>query len=196
MRLSHLVKVGWHLLDDSVIMLLNLFKETSFLGEDKVNCGSSLTITTCSTDSVDVALFLEGEFVVNNESNLLDIDTSGKQVSGDEHTDGSLSELLHDNLSLLLLHLSMHDVDHEIFLSHCFLKLFYSLLSVTVDDGLVDVKVGIQVEEHFNLPGFLGHGDEVLLDTDKGQLIILYQDLCWVPHEMFSQPKDVGRHGG
>ena len=105
---SQVIQIGRHLLDLSVVMVLDLLDEAGVLREDEVDGSSLSTETTSSTDSVNVVLLLDGELVVDDETNLLHINTSSKQVSGDEHADGSLSELLHDDVSLDLVHLSVH----------------------------------------------------------------------------------------
>lgn len=46
--------------------------------------------------------------VVNDKGNLLNVDSSGEEVGGDEDSRGSGSELLHDDLSLSLLHVSVY----------------------------------------------------------------------------------------
>jgi len=85
-------------------MLLELFDEARILRQHKVDGSSLSTETTGTTDSVHVVLLPHGELVVDDESDLLDIDTTGEQVSGDEDAGGSLTELLHDEISLALLH--------------------------------------------------------------------------------------------
>ena len=59
-----------------------------------------------ATDAVDVVLAVGGKVVVDDEGNLLDIDTTGEEVSGDENTGRSKTELLHDNITLSLLSMS------------------------------------------------------------------------------------------
>merc|ERR1711934_1238764 len=140
-------------------MLLELLQEASILWQNEVDGGSSSTVTTCSTNSVNVVLLVSWQLVVDDETHLLHINTSGKQVRGDEHSDRALSELLHDNLSLLLLHLSVHDTDDEVLLSHGLFEFLHSLLSVAIDQSLVDVQILVQRKEHLNLPG-------LLLDSD------------------------------
>jgi len=94
---------------------------------------------------VDVVLFFVGEFVVDDETNLLDIDSSGKKISGDEYSGGSSSKFLHDHISVDLVHFSMHGGDSEVLLLHHAGQLNDSLLGVAVDQSLVDVKVSIDV---------------------------------------------------
>ena len=193
---SQLVEVGGHLIDLGGVVLLNLLDSLGVSGEHKVDSSSLSTETTGTTDSVDVVLLLDGELVVDNETDLLDIDTSGKQVSGDEDTDGTGSELLHDDVSLELVHLTVHDGDGEVLLGHALLKLLDSSLGVTVDEGLVDVQVGVQVEEDFHLPFLLLDGNVVLVDTFEGELLVLHEDLGGVTHEVLGELQDLRGQSG
>jgi hypothetical protein len=106
---SQVIEVGRHLLNLSVVMVLDLLNEAGVLGKDEVDGSSLSTETSSSTDSVDVVLLLDGELVVDDETNLLYINTSSKQIGGDEYSHSTLSELLHDDISLDLVHFSVHD---------------------------------------------------------------------------------------
>ena len=70
-------------------MILDFLEEAGVLGEDEVDRSSLTTESTGTTDSMDVVLLLHGELVVDDETDLLDIDTSGEQVSGDKHANGT-----------------------------------------------------------------------------------------------------------
>ena len=59
-----------------------------------------------ATDAVDVVLAVGGKVVVDDKGNLLDIDTTGEEVSGDENTGRSKTELLHVDITLSLLSMS------------------------------------------------------------------------------------------
>ena len=87
----------------------------------------------------------------------------------------------------------MHAGDNEVLLGHGPLQLVYSLLGVAVDDGLLDIQVGVQVEQDVHLPLVLLDGDVVLVNTLKGQVLFLHEDLCRRPHEVFREAEDVGR---
>lgn len=188
---SQVIQIGRHLLDLSVVMVLDLLDESGILRENEVDSSSFSTETTSSTDSVNVVLLLDGELVVDNETNLLDINTSSEQVGGDKNTDGSLSELLHDDVSLNLVHLSVHDGDSEFFFSHSLLEFLDSLFGVTVNESLVDIQVSVKVEEHIHLPLFLLDSDVVLSDTFKSKVFRLNKNLCGVSHEMLGKLEDV-----
>ena len=138
---SQFVEIGGHLIDLSVVVVLDFLDEGGILGQHEVNRGTLLAESTSSTDSVDVVLLLEGELVVDNQADLLDIDTSGEEVSGDQDTDGALTELLHDDVSLELVHLTVHHRHREVLLGHDLLKLLNSLLGVAVNECLVNVQV-------------------------------------------------------
>jgi len=172
-------------------MVLDLLDESGILRENKVDSSSFSTETTSSTDSVNVVLLLDGELIVDNETNLLDINTSSEQVGGDKNTDGSLSELLHDDVSLNLVHLSVHDGDSKFFFSHSLLEFLDSLFGVTVNESLVDIQVSVKVEEHIHLPLFLLDSDVVLSDTFKSKVFRLNENLCGVSHEMLGKLEDV-----
>lgn len=75
---SEFVKIGGHLVNLCVEMVLNGLDELGILGKDEVDRGTLSTVTTSTTNSVNVVLLLVRKFVVDDETNLLHIDTSGK----------------------------------------------------------------------------------------------------------------------
>ena len=122
---------------------------------------------------MDVVFLLEGKLVVDDKADLLNVDTSGKEIGGDEDTGGTSSELLHDHVTSHLVHLTMHNGNTEIVLLHLVSQLNNSLFGVAIDQSLVDVKVAVEIEEDVHLPFFLFYGDIVLLNTFEGELLIL-----------------------
>lgn len=78
----------------------------------------------------------------------------------------------------------MHAADSEVLLGHVLLELFYSLLSVAVDEGLHDVEVGVEVDEHLDLPLLLLDCNVVLLDAFEGEVFGLDQNFGRVSHEV------------
>jgi len=127
-------------------MILDLLQETGITGQNEVDGCSLSAETTGTADSMDVVLLLLGKLEVDNESDLLDIDTTSEHISGDKDTHGTRSELLHHDFTLLLVHLTVHAGNDEVLLGHATLELVDSALRVAVDDGLVDVQVGVQVQ--------------------------------------------------
>jgi len=78
----------------------------------------------------------------------------------------------------------MHASDGEVLLSHALLELLDALLSVAVDEGLHDVEVGVEVDEHLDLPLLLLDRNIVLLDTFEGEVFRLDQNFGGVSHEV------------
>jgi len=139
-------KVLWHFFNLSVVMVLNLSDEFGIIWRDEVDSNTFSSETTGSTDSMNVILLLERKLVVNDETDLLDINTSCKQISGDEHSRGTRSELFHDRISLDLVHFTVHGGNCEVVLVHLLLQVKYSLLRVAVDQSLVNVQIGVEIE--------------------------------------------------
>ena len=63
---------------------------------------------TRTTDAVDIILTVAGQIVVDDQANLLHIDTTSPHVSRDQHAAVALAELLHNAVTFLLGHLSVH----------------------------------------------------------------------------------------
>ena len=149
------------------------------------------TETTGTADSVDVVFLLLWQLEVDNEADLLNIDTTSKHVRRDQDTHGTRSELLHHDFSLLLVHLTVHAGDDEVLLRHAALEFVDSALRVAVDDRLVDIQVGVQVQQNVHLPLLLLDSDVVLTDTLEGQVLTLYENLLWVSHEVLGHTEDL-----
>ena len=97
----------------------NLYlKRSLVLVSNKVDCHSLTTKSTTATDSVDVVLSVGGEVIVDDQGDLLDIDSSGQEVGGDQNSGGAGTELPHDDVALLLVHVSVHGGHREVSLVH------------------------------------------------------------------------------
>lgn len=155
-------------------MLLDLLDESSVLGQNKIDCGTFLTETTSSTNSVDIVFLLVWELVVDDKADLLDVDTSCKEVRCNQDSDRTLTELLHDDVSLELVHFTVHHGDGEVFLCHDLFKLFDTLFRVAINQSLVDVEVRVQVDKNFDLPFFFFDSYVVLVNTFEGKLLVLH----------------------
>lgn len=193
---SQLVEVRGHLVDLRVVVLLDLLDVAGVRGQHEVDCSSLSAESSSTSNSVDVVLLLVGQLVVDDETDLLDIDTTSEQVGGDEHAHRAGAELLHDDVTLELVHFAVHDGDSEVVGGHGLLKFFNPLLGVAVNERLVDVQVGVQVEKHFHLPLLLLHSDVVLVDTFEGQFLVLDKDLRGVAHEVLGQLQNFVGKGG
>ena len=114
-----------------------------------------------------VVFFPNGKLVVDDETDLLDLDMDN--VSRDQSSDRTLTELHHDLISLRRFHVTVQATDVEVLLSKGLPELLNSLFGVAVDDRLHNVEVSVQVDEHLDLPHLLFHRDVVLLDSLEGK---------------------------
>ncbi len=56
---------------------------------------------------MDVVLSIGGEVIVYDEGHLLDVNASRQQISGNQDSTGSGTELSHDDIPLVLIHVTM-----------------------------------------------------------------------------------------
>lgn len=89
---------------------------------------------------------------VDDQRNLLDIDTTGQKVGGDKNSRRTGSELLHDDLSLLLLHVAVHGRDGELTVVELLSEPVDLSSGRTEDDGLGDGDGLVQVAKSLELP--------------------------------------------
>ncbi len=75
-----------HLLDLSVVELLDISHVLNISLHDEVDTDTLSTETTRTTDTMDVVLTVWWHVIVDDKGHLLDIDTTSEQVSGDQHT--------------------------------------------------------------------------------------------------------------
>jgi hypothetical protein len=194
--LDEVGNVHGHLLDLGAVELLNLAHHADIVSGDEVDGNTLSSETTTTTDAVDVVLAVGGKVVVDDKGDLLDIDTTGKEVSGDEDTRRSGTELLHDDVTLGLVHVAVHGGDSEVTGSELVGEPVDLSAGVAEDDSLGNGDGLVQVGEGVELPVLLLDGNVELLDTFKGKLILLDQDADGVTHELGGDLEDVLGHGG
>ena len=88
--------------------------------------------------SLIVALLLLWELVVDDQADLLNM-YSLENISRYQHSNGTRTELFHDNFALLLVHFTVIRSHNKVLLRHGTFQLVNSTLSVTEDDCLLDV---------------------------------------------------------
>lgn len=174
---------------------LDVSEHSYVLRGDEVDGNTLTTETTTSSDSVDVVLTVERQVVVDDKGDLLDVDTTGKEVSGDEDSRRSGSELSHDDLSLSLVHVSVHGRDSELSLVELVGEPVDLPSGVAEDDSLSDGDGLVKVAQCVELPVLLLDSDVELLDTFEGELISLDENADGVTHELLGDLKDVLWHG-
>jgi hypothetical protein len=192
-KISH---VHGHLLNLCAVELLNLAHHADIVGGDEVDGHALTSETSTTTDAMDVVLAVGGQVVVDDKGDLLDIDTTGEQVGGDQDTGRSGTELLHDHVTLGLVHVAVHGRDGEVTGSELVGEPVDLSAGVAEDDGLGDGDGLVQVGQGVELPVLLLDGNVELLDTFEGKLVLLDQDTDGVAHELGGDLEDVLGHGG
>ena len=195
-RLDEVGNVERHLVDLGRVELLNVAEHADVVVGDKVD-GNTLTAeTTTTADTVDVVLTVGGQVVVDDKRDLLDVDTTGEEVGGDEDTRRAGSELAHDDLSLGLLHVTVHGRDGELPGGELVGEPVDLAAGVAEDDGLGDGDGLVEIAERVELPLLLLDGNVELLNTLEGQLVPLDENADRVTHELLGDLENVLGHGG
>jgi hypothetical protein len=178
------------------VELLNLAHHADVIGSDEVDGHALASETSTTTDAMDVVLAVGGQVVVDDKGHLLDIDTTGKEISGDEDTGRSGTELLHDDVTLCLVHVAVHGRDSKVTGSELVGEPVDLPTSVAEDDGLGDGDGLVQVGEGIELPVLLLDSNVELLNTFEGELVLLDEDTDRVAHELGGDLEDILGHGG
>ncbi len=144
---------------------------------------------------MDVVLFLGRQLVVNDQPYLMNVNSSSKKIGRNQNSTSSFFELLHHILSLFLRHASVNVAYNKIVLSHLLSQLLTLVFGVDVDEALVHIDVPENLDQILEF-GVLGLArDEVLLNTLQCKILLLYQYLRWVVHDVLGQGDDFVAHG-
>mmetsp|Transcript_24534 Transcript_24534/g.38257 ORF Transcript_24534/g.38257 Transcript_24534/m.38257 type:complete len:256 (+) Transcript_24534:32-799(+) len=192
-KISH---VSRHLLNLGVVKFLKLTEGRQVLLRHKVDRNSLTTETSRSTNTVKVALRISRKIKVDNQRHLLDIDTTSKQISGDEDTRRTGTELVQDNVSLLLGDVTVGGGHGELASAHLLGQVVNLPAGVAEDNSLGDVQGVVQITEGVELPVLLLDINVELTDTFQGQLLAFHQDLDRVVHESLGDLEGIRGHGG
>jgi hypothetical protein len=152
--------------------------------------------TTTTTNTMDVVLAVGRQVVVDDQGDLLDIDATSQQVSGNKNTRRPRSELLHDQITLVLVHISMHGRHSEVTSSELLSEPINLSTGVAEDNSLRDGDSLVQVRQGIEFPFLFFDCNVKLLDTLQGQLSFLDKDADRVAHELGGDLQDVLGHRG
>lgn len=188
--------VHGHLLDLSAVELFNFTHHTDVISSDEVDSNTLTTETTTTTDAMDVVLTVGREVIVDDQGDLLNVNTTGKEISGNQDTGRSRAELLHDDITLGLLHVTVHGRDSEVTSLELVGEPVDLSSGVAEDDGLGDGDGLIEIGEGVEFPVFLFDGNVELLDTFEGKLGLLDEDTDGVTHELGGDFQDIWGHSG
>lgn len=194
--LDEISDVHGHLLNLGAVELLDLAHHADIVSGDEVDRNTLTTETTTTTDTVDVVLAVGGEIVVNDKGNLLNVDTTSQEIGGDQDTRRTGTELLHNQITLSLVHVTVHGGDGEITGSQLVGEPVDLSAGVAEDDSLGDGNGLVEIREGVKLPLLLLNGNVELLDTLEGKLVLLDENADGLAHELGGNLKDVLGHGG
>ena len=185
-----------HLFNLGAVELFNLSHHPYIISCNKIDSDTFSSKSSTATDTMYVVLAVCWQVIVDNQRDLLDIDAASQKVSCNQDTGGSRSELLHNNIPLILVHFTMHSRNSEVTFGELRGKPVNLSPRVAEDHSLCDSDGFIEIRKGVQLPVFLLDSNIELLDTFKGQLGLLDQDADRVSHELRSDLEDVLRHGG
>ncbi len=194
--LDQIGHVHRHLTDFGSVKLFDITKVTDISFRKEVDGHTLTTETSGTTDTMDVVLSVGWKVKVDDQRNLLDIDTTSEQIGGDQNTGRTGTEFTHNDVTLSLVHISVHARDGKVTLLHLFLQPVDLASGVTVDNGLGNSQSLVQIAESFELPFFSVHSDVELLDTFQGQLVLLDENTDRFAHEAIRDLEDIQGHGG
>jgi hypothetical protein len=188
-------EVHGELLNLGVVVLLDLLEQLDVAAGHEVDRNTLAAVAAAATDAVQVVLLVAGEIEVDHDVDVVNIDTAGNEVGGDEHTGAAGAEGGHDLLALTLGHLGVHR-RHGVVVGVELLGDPVDLAArVGEDDGLGNGDGLVQVHQGVQLVLLLD-GDEELLDTLERQVVTLDEDTGGVTHELLGELEDVFGHGG
>lgn len=176
--------VHWHFVNLDGIILLDVFQNSDIVVFNEVYGDTFSTESSGSTDSMDVVFPGCGEIVVNNQGDLLDVDTSTPHVCCDQNSTVSVSEVGHNFVSFFLIHFSVHVEDGVALFDHLLSQPFHGFSLIAEYYGLSDGNVAVEVDQSIEFPLLLLNGNEKLLDFFQIQLVSLNQNLQLIVHEI------------
>lgn len=158
----------WHLTNLNPIKLLQLLQIHAILGSHKVNGHTFATKAPTSPNTMQIALKIGGQVVVDHEIYLLNVNATGQEVSRNQDTRRSSTEVLHDLLPSFRWQISVNNADSEVAVCHLLTDLNDLLLCIGVNHSLLYVYVFIEVYQCFEFVLFMLYGHIVLIDTLQG----------------------------
>merc|ERR1719474_2501538 len=194
--LNEVSNVHWHFVNLGGVVLLNVPQDSDVIVLDKVDCNTLTAEPSRPSNPMDVELTVVGKVVVDDKRHLLHVDTTSPDVSSDQHSALAAPELLHDGVSLLLRHVSVHRAHGEVGFPHLLSQPIHLPLGVAEDHRLCDSECVVEVTKGVELPFLPLDSHEELLDALERQLVTLHQDPDRIRHELAGHLQDlVGKCG-
>ena len=129
-----------------------------------------MTETTRAANTVKIGFSGLGEIEVDDDVDGLDVDTTSDKIGTDQVTAVTLTEVVEDAVTVLLLHAGVDVVARVTELGDLAGEEFDTVDGVAEDDGLVDLELVEEGVEAVDLLAFFDEGVE-LGDTLQGKLV-------------------------
>jgi len=188
-------EVEGKLTNNSVVVLFNFTEHLNITLRDEVDSNTLTTEAATTTNTMEVVFHIGGEIEVDDDVNVVNVDTTGDEIGGSENTGVTITEVLHDLFTLTLGHVGVDGGDGVV----GFVELLGDVVDLSAgvdeDDGLGDGDGFVEIHEGFELVVFFD-GDVELLDTIKGEGLLTDENTGGVTHELLSEFKDITGHGG
>jgi len=154
-----------------------------------------MTITSRSTDPVEVSFRVFRKVKVDDDINRRNIDTTSKQISTDQITTLSISERMENSISVFLEHFSVYVETIETQLRYSLGQKLDPADGVAEDDALVNVQFFEQCVKTLDFLSFFNKRI-ILSDSDQRQAIIHKIDSHGVIEIIVFERFDGDRKGG
>ena len=187
--------VHGHLFNLGAVELFDFPHHSYVISRHKVDGNAFSSKSSATTNTVDIVLAIGGKIVVDDQRDLLNVDATCQQIGSDEDSGGPRAKLLHNQITLALVHITMHGRDGEVTSGQLVCEPVYLPPRVAENDGLSDGHGFIQIRQGVQFPVFLLDGNVELLDTFKGKLVLLDKDADRIAHELCRYFENVLRHG-
>mmetsp|Transcript_133927 Transcript_133927/g.232437 ORF Transcript_133927/g.232437 Transcript_133927/m.232437 type:complete len:287 (-) Transcript_133927:373-1233(-) len=188
-------KIHGQLVNLRVVETLQLLQSLHVPGCHQVDGNTLPPVPSTAANTMQVRFTVGGEVKVDDDTDVLDVDTSGQQIGGDQHTRATTTESCHNLLTLSLWHICVHERNSELLLIHLIGQPVHLPSGVTENHRLGDGYTVIQIHEGLQLV-LLFDGNVELLNTLQSQSLLLDQNAPGVAHELGRQIQHVWRHSG
>mmetsp|Transcript_14190 Transcript_14190/g.40226 ORF Transcript_14190/g.40226 Transcript_14190/m.40226 type:complete len:388 (-) Transcript_14190:270-1433(-) len=188
--------VHWHLVDLRAVVLLDVLERVQVVVLDEVDGHALLPEPPRTADPVDVELPVHRQVVVDHQGHLLHVQPSCPNIRSNENPRRPAPKIRHDQVPLLLRHVSVHGRNREVVRPHLLSEPLDLLPLVAKYDGLSDGQRVVQVAQRIKLPFLPLNSNEELLDSLEGQLVPLHQNPQRIRHELLRHLQDVLGQGG
>ena len=174
--------------------MLDALKTIDVVFADK---GDSLAVaigTGCTTDAVNIVLAIAGHIVVDDHTNIVDIDTAGHNIGSYQHIGLSGLEAEHSFVALGLREVGVHLVAINMHRLELAGNLFYAILLAREDDDALQIAILKDVLDNLKLLRFVAHVGHLVNLLGRARHSNLYLDR--IVEQLYGKFAYLLRHSG